>query len=470
MATEKQWYINRSGHIEGPYSSSQLRELAVSKILDPQMLLRLGNSGSWSHAYVVKGLFDDGKSVSKNKSSEKDSGDLSPTDAGPSDDSSASGKSKSSDASFDIPDDAFAKTPTDGDSAAVASAPASAVAPSAPIGGGNSKTAEPPVTVKPSAAPLSSAASSPYSTSPGVSNASATETGKPSNSSFYPLATPPLPSDASLNAPNVSPSNSNEEILSIINETPDGARRENSPGIDGISAMAPPATISGMPGFSEERADLGGDRPTVRKSNSSVDAMFGAVFPQGNAMNPPNQEEGNKSLPSDIEFLIQPGEKILYADHPAYIVLLAECCVGLAAWLFLGFLPGVVMIASQSVSQAFLWMFFSSFTFGLVVLLLYLRWSHQFYVVTDQRTIVRRGILSVSIQILYNSHITTITIVSSLISRLLGLYVIRVSCCDQEPFVLSPVFGSFGLYLRNIRVQKIMQIYGALKNEQGIRI
>lgn len=469
MATEKQWYINRSGHIEGPYSSSQLRELAVSKILDPQMLLRLGNSGSWSHAYVVKGLFDDGKTVLKSKLSEKDSGDLSSSDANQSDDSSALGKPRSSDASFDIPDDAFAKTITGDDAAASGPASAVATAPSDPIEGGNSKTAEPPVSVKPSPAPFSSAAPSPYSTSPGAPNASVAETGKPSNSPFYPLTTPPLPSDASLNAPNVSPSNSNEEILSIINETPGGARRENSPGIDGISAMAPPASSSGIDGNPEDRAEHRGDR-TIRMSSSSVDAMFGAIFPQGNAMNLQNQEEGNKNLPPDIEFLIQPGEKVLYADHPASIVLLVECCLGLATWLLFGFLPGVVMIASQTVSQAFLWMFFSSFTFGVIVLLLYLRWSHQFYVVTDQRTIVRRGILSVSIQILYNSHITTFTIVSSLISRLLGLYVIRVSCCDQEPFVLSPVFGSFGLCLRNIRVQKIMQIYSALKSEQGIRI
>lgn len=54
----KQWFVKTSGDdFRGPYSSNQLRTLAVDGRLTPQRLVRLGLEGEWVSARKIQGLF-----------------------------------------------------------------------------------------------------------------------------------------------------------------------------------------------------------------------------------------------------------------------------------------------------------------------------------------------------------------------------------------------------------------------------
>lgn len=53
----QQWYVSRSGTQDGPFSSSQLKELAVTKKLKPDDLVWMEGMAEWAQASNVKGLF-----------------------------------------------------------------------------------------------------------------------------------------------------------------------------------------------------------------------------------------------------------------------------------------------------------------------------------------------------------------------------------------------------------------------------
>ena len=466
MATEKQWYLNKSGQIEGPFTSSQLRELAISRILEPQALVRLGTSGPWSHAYVVKGLFPEGAENPKDDSTPAKSKKTSKIKAASqktvpeSDASNASelGKTSGKDDAptpdapvFDTPIDDLSPKPlsvsSSDDFESLYAEPNSVLPPTVPESA-RSKTADLPAWLKnvPSA-------------SPGAPLLAAASTGNPE----YPLSSPPLPSDAILGS-EVSPQ------MSRPDES-DGLKRLRDSG----AAPLPPDAFqdSGSIAYSSaERQNEGNLNLSesmlpvsdTNVSNSSVDQMFGAISSRFAAHIRDPREEGGKELPGDLQILLKKNEQVLYADNPSAIILIVECFVGLLSWILFGFLPGVSFIVTGEGVQAFIWMFSCAFLFGVLVLVLYLRWLHQFYVITDQRTIVRGGIFRVSICILFNSQIKSVFIFSTFASRFLGLYAIHLSASDIVPQGVGTLFASSGVLFHGVKINKIIQIYNSILN------
>jgi hypothetical protein len=57
MATS--WYLRQAGKVVGPYSSSQLKQMADAALITPQAEVSQAESGPWSAARKVKGLFPD---------------------------------------------------------------------------------------------------------------------------------------------------------------------------------------------------------------------------------------------------------------------------------------------------------------------------------------------------------------------------------------------------------------------------
>jgi len=53
-----QWYAKVMGEEIGPMTGGQLKQLAAKKHLSPEDLIRKGESGNWTSADRVKGLFD----------------------------------------------------------------------------------------------------------------------------------------------------------------------------------------------------------------------------------------------------------------------------------------------------------------------------------------------------------------------------------------------------------------------------
>ena len=56
---QAEWYCRVMGSELGPFTSSQLLEMARMHRLSPEDFVRRGLGGAWTAAYRVKGLFDD---------------------------------------------------------------------------------------------------------------------------------------------------------------------------------------------------------------------------------------------------------------------------------------------------------------------------------------------------------------------------------------------------------------------------
>lgn len=54
------WFISRNGKPYGPITSAQLKKLAADSKITPQTNVRIGETGEWTRAGKVKGLFSEG--------------------------------------------------------------------------------------------------------------------------------------------------------------------------------------------------------------------------------------------------------------------------------------------------------------------------------------------------------------------------------------------------------------------------
>ncbi len=52
-----EWFVSKSGKTHGPFSASQLKQLAAETKIGPETEVRLGTDGTWVTAKTVKGLF-----------------------------------------------------------------------------------------------------------------------------------------------------------------------------------------------------------------------------------------------------------------------------------------------------------------------------------------------------------------------------------------------------------------------------
>lgn len=57
MAASSEWFVDHKNKIHGPFSSSQLKQLASSGKISEDTKVRLGADGKWNAAKNVKGLF-----------------------------------------------------------------------------------------------------------------------------------------------------------------------------------------------------------------------------------------------------------------------------------------------------------------------------------------------------------------------------------------------------------------------------
>ena len=53
----KEWFVKMKGQVKGPYSSAQLKQAADAEKLSPEALVRQGQTGRWTPAKHIKGLF-----------------------------------------------------------------------------------------------------------------------------------------------------------------------------------------------------------------------------------------------------------------------------------------------------------------------------------------------------------------------------------------------------------------------------
>jgi hypothetical protein len=125
-------------------------------------------------------------------------------------------------------------------------------------------------------------------------------------------------------------------------------------------------------------------------------------------------------LPEKVRELIHEDEQINFASRPSKNALIISMIV-----YGVGF--GVI-------------------SFGILIpfalLFSYLSWKNTYYVITDGRTIVMRGIFNVATKIILNKNIQLISINTGMIDRWLGLNSIELATAAQGGGT-GGIFGSF---------------------------
>lgn len=159
-------------------------------------------------------------------------------------------------------------------------------------------------------------------------------------------------------------------------------------------------------------------------------------------------------MPDDVAQLLHSREAVLFAQNPSRSALYLRLFVtGISFGVPV--LPLLVVsvrdggVASVCVAMS------SLFGLGLMLFAVYLSWKNSFYVITDQRTIVRRGIFNRAIKIVLNANIQTMSINTGIIDRWLNLNSVQLeTAAGGGGFAgilgLFPGFTSGGVVLANV--------------------
>lgn len=138
------------------------------------------------------------------------------------------------------------------------------------------------------------------------------------------------------------------------------------------------------------------------------------------------KKQVKNSIPDLIQELIGEDEKILYAAHPSTTVLIIQCGLTLAAFLVFGIIPTLVMVFNNDSSDGISWIVYSILFTAIVLTVVFLKWFRACYVITTERTFVKRGIFSVEIGYIYNANIQMLKIRTGLIDHILHLNTIEL--------------------------------------------
>ncbi len=138
------------------------------------------------------------------------------------------------------------------------------------------------------------------------------------------------------------------------------------------------------------------------------------------------KKQSRDAIPALIHALISPDEKILYAAHPAFSVLLIQGGLTLLVYVLFGIIPASIMLSNKSANPGSSWLVYSTLALIIVLTIHYLRWVRSSYVITTERTFIKSGVFSVDIGYIYNANIQMLKIRTGLIDKILHLNTIEL--------------------------------------------
>ncbi len=152
-------------------------------------------------------------------------------------------------------------------------------------------------------------------------------------------------------------------------------------------------------------------------------------------------------LPFIIQLLLKKEEVVLYSQNPSVNALAINCMV--CGWIYAlsCLLPVFIALVTGGITFAITYLFFGTIGLGIGIALNYLRWLNLFYVITDQRTLVKSGILSVNVGYVYNSDIQIINIKTGLVDKMLHLNTVELRT------------SAGCLLLRWVKLEEVLQHY-----------
>jgi|GEM_PF-4773911 len=136
-------------------------------------------------------------------------------------------------------------------------------------------------------------------------------------------------------------------------------------------------------------------------------------------------------IPDRLRRYIQNRETVLYASNPS-------SSARVLSMILVSAIPGVPLIFF--LLGAILAGEFTTLILGLIAGLLlvslfayiaHLHWKHQYYIITDSRTIVSQGIFNIAVRVVFNRNIQMIAVNTGLIDRWLDLNSVELSTASS---------------------------------------
>lgn len=160
---------------------------------------------------------------------------------------------------------------------------------------------------------------------------------------------------------------------------------------------------------------------------------------------------GMDSIPAHVSDLIHPNERILYAARQSTAALMLSMLRAAVFGLIVG-LP--------------LYFVGALLTVPLFLVIAYMMWSRNFYVITNSRTIVATGIFNIGLKIVPNDNIQMMSINTGVIDRWLHLSSIVLSTAPQggglSIMALFPGMSSGSITLKHVVVKDVIRNYAKL--------
>ena len=160
-------------------------------------------------------------------------------------------------------------------------------------------------------------------------------------------------------------------------------------------------------------------------------------------------------IPADVRELLHPRESVIFAQNPSRSVLMLRMIVPgvIVALPTLALFVGALFNGEVMAAGVFLCMGLPVLALFLAVI--YFEWKNKFYVITDQRTIVRQGIFNRAIKIVPNLNIQTISINTGIIDRWLHLNSVQIETSSSGGGMMGilavfPGFTGGGVVIANV--------------------
>lgn len=127
-----------------------------------------------------------------------------------------------------------------------------------------------------------------------------------------------------------------------------------------------------------------------------------------------------------IQNIIGPDEQVLYSAHPAIIVFIIQFALILLSFLVVGVFPTFLFFVNDNPGGGFAFFFLILFLWTLILGKTFLQWIRASYVITTERTFVKRGIFNVEVAYVYNASIQMLKIRTGLIDQIIHSNTIQI--------------------------------------------
>ncbi|MFP6768740.1 MAG: PH domain-containing protein [Planctomycetaceae bacterium] len=198
--------------------------------------------------------------------------------------------------------------------------------------------------------------------------------------------------------------------------------------------------------------DIFEPEPDAAPAVSPLESSASTFRPSGPSRGEAPVHQG--MMPDDVAELLHSREVVLFAQNPSRSALILRLILtGIS--LGIPLLPFLVVAARDGQALSACLAMTGLLGMGVMLLAVYLSWKNSFYVITDQRTVVRRGIFNRAIKIVLNANIQTMSINTGIIDRWLNLNSVQLETAAGGGGLagILGVFGGFssgGVVLTNV--------------------